>query len=235
MDVAFISTFFLSFPAAFLADLAAHHRTTAIAVTGILARATDGRLDAWLMNGQTGRGAGGPAAATPGGAVTGRTAPERDDQIIGNFTLSVADDLRGWPLVTTIVREPAQLTLDVLAEPKPRTNVQRDPNDAYQREIEGALKVDGRDEAIAAWNFTQPEARRQWWAWFPAFGAWWIMMFASAGITIQLLRFGSLWLTGARLKREYLRRAEGKCVKCGYDMTGLEFNEKCPECGAKVW
>jgi rubrerythrin len=35
--------------------------------------------------------------------------------------------------------------------------------------------------------------------------------------------------------REHQRRREGKCTACGYDMTGLEFNERCPECGAQVW
>jgi hypothetical protein len=188
------------------------------------------------MNGQTGRGAGGAGGTAPaGGAVAGRTAPDRNDHIVGNFTLAVSDDLRGWPLVTTVVRQPAILTIDIVREPRPRTDVVRDATDELQKEIEAALKADARDEAIAAWNLAAPQAKRQWWAWFPAFGAWWIMLFAVAGISIQLLRFGSLWLSRKKLEREHFRRADNKCVKCGYDMTGLEFNEKCPECGAQVW
>ena len=31
------------------------------------------------------------------------------------------------------------------------------------------------------------------------------------------------------------RQASGLCVACGYDMHGLEFNERCPECGTLVY
>ncbi len=229
MDVAFIASFMLSFPAAYLADHAAHEQRTSVEVTGILARTIEGRLDAWLMSGPPGR------AGQIGGTRGARTAPERNDQIIGNFTLSVIEDLRGWPLVTTIERAPARLTLDILTDPAPRNNVQRDSDDPLQREIERCLHVNGQDEVIAAWLLQEPVRRWQWWAWFPAFGAWWMMMFAAAALAIQFLRFATLVMTSQRMKREHARRAENKCVECGYDMTGLEFNERCPECGAHVW
>ena len=61
------------------------------------------------------------------------------------------------------------------------------------------------------------------------------MMFFATAFVIQFLRFGSLWMTDKRLQREARRRASGKCMNCGYDLTGLEFNERCPECGAQVW
>jgi hypothetical protein len=35
--------------------------------------------------------------------------------------------------------------------------------------------------------------------------------------------------------RQHRLRSSGKCLKCGYDMTGLDFNERCPECGELVW
>jgi hypothetical protein len=162
-------------------------------------------------------------------------AADRTSTIVGNFGMSIVDVHRGWPLVTTIVREPASLTIDIVAQPGAQTNVPRDRSDPFQQQIEIALQVEDQDEALTAWNLSEPQTRRQWWAWFPATGAWWIMMFAVAAVVIQLLRFTSLWLTGKRMQREYNRRGDGKCIKCGYDMTGLEFNERCPECGAHVW
>jgi Zn finger protein HypA/HybF involved in hydrogenase expression len=66
-------------------------------------------------------------------------------------------------------------------------------------------------------------------------GAWWITMFFLAAFTIQMLRFGTLLVRGKQLQREANRRASGKCPACGYDMTGLDFNLYCPECGAEVW
>ena len=224
MDVAFIASFILSFPAALLADLSHSSSRHAIDLAGILARSPAGQFDAWLNSGQSGSN-----------AATGRTTAASDDTIIGNFNLSIIDAQRGWPLVTTIERQPGRLIIDLMAEPQARVGVPRDPDDPIQRQIEKALTLDDQHEALAAWNLQQSETRRQWWAWFPAFGAWWIMMFAVAGIAIQFLRFASLWLTGKRLQREHARRTEGKCLKCGYDMTGLEFNERCPECGARVW
>ncbi|HVP72597.1 MAG TPA: hypothetical protein VMS30_02590 [Phycisphaerales bacterium] len=232
MDFAFIASFLLSFPAAFLSDLAVRENRSAINLTGILARTPGGATDAWVMAGTN--QSGGATASTASG-TSGRGAPERDDTIIGNFTLDVADTRRGWPLVTSIDRSPGRLTIDLVAEPVARTNVQRDGNDPIQRGIEKYLIEDDQAEALDAWNLDGVRTRRQWWAWFPAIGAWWLMMFAIAGITIQTLRFASLWMHGKRMQRQAIRRAEGKCIACGYDMTGLEFNEKCPECGAHVW
>lgn len=235
MDGAFIATFLLSFPAAFLADATQRSSGTTIGLRGVLARSADGTPDAWLMNGQTGRA--GPPATPVGGAPA--VAPARtataDQNIIGNFGLSVIDIRRGWPLVTTIVRPPPSLAIDILSEVRIRADVPRDPDDEIQLAIESALQEGGEDEALAVWNQSSPSVRRQWWAWFPAFGAWWIMMFAIAAITIQMLRFASIWLDSRRRQREYMRRADNKCPACGYDMTGLDFHEKCPECGAHVW
>lgn len=230
MDIAFIATFLLALPMTLLADAMARKTTQAINVPGILGRSPEGAIDAWIMDSQTAAGANTPAAASPG-----RSVASPSDTIIGNFNLSVFDDQHGWPLVTTISRAPARLTIDIIAEVGARQNVKRDVDDAYQKAISEALEFSDRDEAMAAWNLERPQTRRQWWAWFPAVGAWWIMTFALAAISIQFLRFASLWLRGRRMQREHRRRSEGKCTACGYDMTGLEFNEKCPECGAQVW
>jgi len=32
-------------------------------------------------------------------------------------------------------------------------------------------------------------------------------------------------------RRERRTRARGRCPDCGYDLRGLEFSERCPECG----
>jgi predicted Zn-ribbon and HTH transcriptional regulator len=61
-----------------------------------------------------------------------------------------------------------------------------------------------------------------------------MLMFGSAAV-IQVLKFGSSLVLARRMGRRAQLRAEGKCHVCGYDMTGLEFNERCPECGQIVW
>jgi hypothetical protein len=222
IDIAFIASFVFALPAAFVADLAYVRPQTARTVSGVLVRAEDATIHGRLLEPQNSTGR--------TGAITSIS-----EHIVGNFTLSVDDHLRGWPLVTTVQRQPARLDIDILAEPKARTNVAHDAHDPYQVAMESALRNDDRKEALAAWNLDQPETDRHFWAWFPAFGAWWLMMFFAAAFVIQCLRFASLWLTGQRLQREARFRASGNCMSCGYDMTGLEFNERCPECGEQVW
>ena len=70
----------LSLPAALTADLMHQRSFAMIEVRGILARTSRGTIDAWLMNGQTGRAGAG-----------GRSSPDAQDSIIGNFTLSVTE------------------------------------------------------------------------------------------------------------------------------------------------
>jgi len=46
--------------------------------------------------------------------------------------------------------------------------------------------------------------------------------------------YGSLWwllLLAPRRVRQYLRRRASKCIKCKYDLTGIEADQPCPECG----
>lgn len=221
IDVAFIASFVLSLPAAIVSDLVYMRPQTAMSLKGVLVRAEDARVHGWLLEPQT----------------TGRSAnvTSISETIVGNFTVSVVDHRRGWPLVTSVQRQPARLDLDILAESKARTNVPRDERDRHQMAAREALRADARDEALEAWDLSEPATDRHWWAWFPAAGAWWLMMFFAAAFIIQFLRLASWWMTGKRLQREAHRRAEGRCMNCGYDMTGLEFNERCPECGAQVW
>ena len=223
MDVAFIASFALAAPMTLLADFSRRQTRTTESHSGILAQTAGGMTTAWLNASQTARGGGGGSTRTAG------------DSVIGNFHVIVHDEWRGWPLVTTIIRPPARLDIDIVDEPKVRLDVPRDTADPRQQAIERILEADERFTALEARRQAGPVTTRQWWAWFPAIGAWWVILFAAAAISIQCLRFGSLWLRGRSAERAYRRRAQNKCAACGYDLTGLDFNDKCPECGAAVW
>jgi hypothetical protein len=226
IDLAFIAAFLLSLPAALIADWTQYTDRSTFDVPGIFSQSTREGIQAWLINPQGARSTNARGSAPLG---------QGDETIIGNFNLSASERLRGWPLVTTVEGLPPRLHIDIIRETRPRTDVPRDAGDPLQLAIERALNDDQRFDVLAAWNARASTTSPLWWAWFPVVGAWWLMLFVSAAVVIQFLRLGSFWLTRRRLRRAYERRHAGKCAKCGYDMTGLEFNERCPECGAQVW
>ena len=203
-DIAFFVSFFLCLPATWIANWSTVRPQTVFDLSGWIADRTDLTpltIDAWLANS--------PRARSIGPAV----------KITGNFRLVIDDHYRGWPLTTSVHRQPAVLDIDVLAQVKAQKDVKLDPNSPLRLAIERALTVDGQDEALESWQRNVVQIRQHWLNWFIAAGIWWILMvFASSLAT----------------KKRAIWRAEGKCVSCGYDLTGLEFNERCPECGALV-
>ena len=53
------------------------------------------------------------------------------------------------------------------------------------------------------------------------------------GLAVDAIVYGALlWLVtlGPRTMRRLVRRARGRCVRCGYRLTGLTA-DRCPECG----
>ncbi|HMN40084.1 MAG TPA: hypothetical protein PKE29_04510 [Phycisphaerales bacterium] len=54
------------------------------------------------------------------------------------------------------------------------------------------------------------------------------------GFAVDAIAFGMLaWLVvrGPSMTRRWLRRRSGRCLKCGYELTGLAPEAPCPECG----
>lgn len=237
MDIALIASFFLAFPAAWMCDLLIVRKNIAITVGGQLFTQADGAIAALVLNP--------PKLGT--GNVKG--------DIAGTFALSVEDWQHGWPLTTTVRRQPARLDIDLRREPQPRINAQLAADDPIRRAIAAELEKADLHEALAAWRtpeFTvapnaavgasapnsarEPvQVRHQWTSMVMAWGVWWLIFIFASFTTIQSLRLGALIVRARGLTRKAQLRAEGKCLACGYDMTGLEFNERCPECGELVW
>lgn len=54
------------------------------------------------------------------------------------------------------------------------------------------------------------------------------------GLIVNTAFFSTLWwlvVFGPSAIRHTLRRRAGKCVKCKYDLAGIDADQPCPECG----
>jgi hypothetical protein len=221
MDVALVLTFVLALPSAWLCDAIVRRSETALSASGVFVQQPDGTMAAYL--------------STP------RNSPPMipADRPAGKFYFRVTDERCGWPLTTSVVRRPAVLDLDILSETKERPNAQLAPDDPLRRVITKALANDGWDDLLMMWGTPEEPASVRttihWWRWAAAASLWWIMLTFASAIMIQFTRLCWIVIRKQMLERAARRRAENKCVKCGYDLTGLEFNERCPECGEIVW
>lgn len=153
----------------------------------------------------------------------------------GNFKLSAIEQRRGWPFPTSIRRQPAMLGLDVLKETKSRGIAPFNASDPFHQAIDAELKRIGQDDLRNTWHRPSAESTQTWKGWLGSSVVWLCMLVGASSVLIGVSRYAAQVLGGKRSLRHAQLRAKGKCVTCGYDMTGLEFNERCPECGSLVY
>lgn len=153
----------------------------------------------------------------------------------GNFKIEVIDQRRGWPFPTSIIRRPAKVDLDILSEVESRGLAAFDPADEVHQAIDLELARAGLVDIRNAWQLQANQPQHSWRGWCASGAVWLIMLVGASSILLGLARYSAQILGGKRSLKHRQLRAQGKCVGCGYDMTGLEFNERCPECGSLVY
>jgi hypothetical protein len=216
-DVALLASLLLAVPAAWLANLAIERQSDVASAYGQFFRMDDASVEAVVLS------------------VSDRRPSLPDGKPMGNFQITVVRDDHGWPLVTSQVQQPARVDIDILSEVKARKNVKLAPDDPLRLAMEHALDAEDCDLAVSAMSQDGPRTHNHWFTWAASAGLWWIMLAFASWFAISVARFGWLIASGKIAGRKAQLRAEGKCTACGYDMTGLDFNERCPECGALVW
>jgi hypothetical protein len=153
---------------------------------------------------------------------------------IGAFALVTEENRHGWPVATWMDAPPPQVRLDVFSESKQRSLAGLGDDDPMHVAIADALRREGFSDILATWQGMDARRRHYLFGWIFGTGMWWVMMALVSYIAIST--FGHLFRVGsakAKLRQKTLEAA-GKCGACGYDMQGLEFNDRCPECGTIV-
>lgn len=152
----------------------------------------------------------------------------------GEFFIEVAQVHRGWPFTTSITHEPARLDLNVFAEQGMRKDAQLPAGAPLRMAIEEALVEGGRQEKVQATSPATPPAQPPHRAWLGSIvgtAMWWMILTFISFIAIRLMQFATMVAQAQRATVIAKRLARGRCPSCGYDLRGLEFNERCPECG----
>lgn len=221
MDMALIVSLPLALLATWVCDVAVMRKTVPIDLHGQLIRADDSNIVAAVMISD------GPSRASIG-------------RPIGNFQFQVEDDLHGWPLTTSVHRRPGRLDLDILSEAKPRQDVRLSADDPLRQAIAQAILEQDEQQALIALNNLDGDSgssqvRRYWVTTLADAAMWWIMLVLASSFSISMLRFGALIAKGRSSARRAQLRAQGRCIACGYDLRGVEFSERCPECGELIW
>lgn len=161
----------------------------------------------------------------------------RDGVPVANLTIETVAEHRGWPLVTTRTAPMTRIDWRLF-----------DPEAGYrdtfagfddEADLHAALHepviAHGSSEFRAAWERTEASAEPIIMSWIFGATLWWVMMYFAGLVAILMMRFG--WFLFKRRQTKHARRrtAENRCVNCGYQLHGLEFNERCPECGSFVY
>jgi hypothetical protein len=163
------------------------------------------------------------------------TAPAARDRVpYGECEVLFRSRSQGWPLISTIKGQEPGYRLNLFGQPQGARWVEFAADSPERGAIEEAIAASERDPAMAWLAAGEPgigEAEFRWCAWLGNGMLWCLMLLGGGIIGVQGARLAA-FIAGlrVRLARARLRR-RGRCAACGYDLRGLEFSERCPECG----
>ena len=175
----------------------------------------------------------------PGGSVRAVVVPpERaydpmDDDTRADVTLHIPETRYGMPFTSTRELRPARVDLSY-PDRGARVNAVLPAGAPERRALERALRNDGRSDAFAAFTRTSPVRVPNPGGWIANSIAWWFVLAVGFVLALRLAQVTTLvYGRKHQLRRRELAR-EGLCHNCGYDLRGIEFSPRCPECGAVV-
>jgi hypothetical protein len=216
IDVALFVSFFLALPAALAAEALYERPITRQSVEGRISGVAGGPFEARVMTG------------------------ERDERWTevhpwGEWELIVRSTDRGWPFSSVRRLKAPALDLNRFQDPGTARDVLLMADDPERVAIERALEADERPDLVETWRRGRStEAERHWLGLLANTMVWWVVLSFASVSGIRTLSFLALVRRAKRVDRGADRASTGRCRNCDYDLTGLEFHERCPECGGLI-
>ena len=200
-----------------------------------------------LRLGRDGRG-------TPLAATILRKDPSRTPWTFGSPLATVQLRQRtiehGWPFPGLTTLPPLELLAVPLADPSVTIDLAAPSAVAGLESLRSSTGVDLTDaldvvllaletDRQRAWveNLTQQETRttRAWSATLATTVSIWFLIFLTSILLIRASQ-GLHWLaSGWRRRRAIGKLRAGHCPFCNYDLSGVQYPNKCSECGRKIW
>jgi hypothetical protein len=222
-DAALFVSLGLALPAAWICDQQIERADTVASVVGSLEVGEDGEFIARVSDPES---------------RLGEDSLFEDAKFWGFFRADVDRMRRGFPLATSEVwRRPVISLTPRQDRPEYRGSI---PDAGYGSElyhdvIGAAVVASDRPEARTVARHFQDRGgawtEQNWGAWAAGVMLWWVALFAVLSVLILLARIGTFGFLRQKAVKEQSLAARGQCRFCGYDLRGLEFSERCPECG----
>lgn len=220
-DVALVLSLLLAFPAAWMMDTQVRRATPSLMLVGLVRYDASGELIATVMNEEE-----------------SLVVPAEGGVYWGSFRLTSREEERGWPLMTSTVFLEPEFVLTRAG----RQEIAAPITDEDRAQLRDAVLagIERRNEPTFTriaeqWQSGGVRVEQHLFAWVGGTALWWISLFVTFSVLLVVCRFATIFLTNNRRAKERMLQAEGKCARCGYDLRGLEFSDRCPECGGLLW
>ena len=216
-DAALVMTLLLAPLATWICDRIVSDATVVGRLSGIVGRDTDGSLRAFIDEHS------GPSEAYW----------EHASQW-GEWQINRIELQHGFPFPTATQHGRPELLLNNYTKPGGLKELPAGETRLPRAAVTAALRDAGFDDVARRLSGSDGPRKTHRVSWVIGSAVWWIILAGAGVLAVQLARvgFGIVWIR--QTNRRFARRRAGHCAHCGYNLHGLEFNERCPECGHLV-
>ena len=236
VDVSLITAIILAVPATFLADVSLIREQTIISRSGHLSRVGDDGVSATILDPDV-------------------SAWSRTDIPYGEFHLTLVKRDQGWPIRSSSVQPRIELELNLYDQPGSKKGVVLADDDPLQEVILKALQAGLKKEMAAkhkdftladdleanytalidCWQRRAAQRDVRLGGWISNMILWWLILSGSLSVMASGLWVVFMIFSHNNTIAASRRKSDGCCVQCGYNLYGLEFNARCPECGSEIY